>query len=254
MSLLLLVGGGIESVGSMSASEGDGTTLSGPLEPNWYYFFEQQAAGVDYFESPIAFPAPIFGDLTVQESGADALSATGGILIQGLLVVSEDGSDVFVSTGDSVYEGDLSVAEVGSDAAAFAGQVLIAGALSVDESGADVFASEGDNIYQGYLSVAEVGSDTLVASGQLLVAGQLSVAETGADELAATGTLPISGAMAVTEASSDSFLASGASAKPIVVSGGRRRTDLDWPDWPVYGPEQARVTKRKRDELLLLMS
>lgn len=198
------------TTGTMSALEGDGSSLGGIVQPNWYYFFRQQSAGQDVFDSPISFPIPITGFVAADEFSTDGVEAFGDVLIFGSVILSEDGSDVFTSIGDSVYE--------------------------------------------GYLSVAEVGSDTLIAPGQLLVAGQLAVAETGADELAATGMLPISGAMAITEASRDSFLASGASAKPIVVSGGRRRTDLDWPDWPVYGPEQARVTKRKRDELLLLMS
>ncbi len=147
-----------------------------------------------------------------------------------------EGQDVFDSPIAYLYPvaGIFAAEDDGVDSFGAAGSVLVYGDLLAQESGDDTFASAGDSVYEGVLAAEEVGDDSLAGDGLVLV----------------------SGAFEAIEASSDSFAAAGVQAKPIVVSGGKRMRGARepvWPDFPVYGPEDARRTRRKRNEVLFLM-
>lgn len=62
------------TTGTMSAVEGDGDTLGGIVQSNWFFYFNQQPEGVDIFQSPIAFAMPAVGDMAATEAGEDGFS------------------------------------------------------------------------------------------------------------------------------------------------------------------------------------
>lgn len=130
------------TIGTMSALEGDGSSLGGIVQANWYYFFHQKAEGADVFDSPIYFALPASGSFSATE-GVDTFSSAGDITAQGSLVVTEDGSDSLSAGGSAAIYGELTAAESSSDDFDSTGQLLIDGTMSATESGADVLAADG---------------------------------------------------------------------------------------------------------------
>lgn len=63
------------TTGTMSALEGDGDTLGGIIQSNWFFYFTQQPEGVDVFQSPIVFAMPAMGEMAASESGEDGFLA-----------------------------------------------------------------------------------------------------------------------------------------------------------------------------------
>jgi len=129
------------TTGTMSALEGDGSSLGGIVQANWYYFFHQKAEGVDVFDSPIYFALPASG----------VLSAT-------------EGSDTFYAAGDITAQGSLEAIETGEDSISASGVAFLSGELNATEAGKDNFSSVGDVPVDGELSASEA-SDTFSASG-----------------------------------------------------------------------------------------
>lgn len=130
------------TTGTMSALEGDGSSLGGIVQANWYYFFHQQAEGVDVFDSPIYFALPASGSFSATE-GDDTFSSAGDITAQGSLVVTEDGSDSLSADGIAFLSGELSATESGDDEFAGYGVAYLEGLMAATESGSDVFAADG---------------------------------------------------------------------------------------------------------------
>lgn len=155
------------TIGTMSALEGDGSSLGGIVQANWYYFFHQQAEGVDVFDSPIYFALPASGTFGVTE-GVDTFSSAGDITAQGSLIVTEDGSDSLLASGIAFLSGEL----------------------SATESGEDDFNGFGVAYLEGLMAATEAASDDFDSIGQLLIDGSMSATESGADVLAASGITP----------------------------------------------------------------
>ena len=152
------------TTGTMSALEGDGSSLGGIVQANWYYFFHQQAEGVDVFDSPIYFALPASGTFSATE-GDDTFSSAGDITAQGSLIVTEDGSDSFSADGIAFLSGELSATESGHDEFAGYGVAYLEGLMAATESVADDFDSTGQLLVEGSLSATESGSDVLAADG-----------------------------------------------------------------------------------------
>ncbi len=154
------------TTGAMSALEGDGSSLGGIVQANWYYFFHQKAEGEDVFDSPIYFALPASG----------VFSAT-------------DGSDTFYAAGDITAQGSLEAAETGEDSLAASGVAFLSGELSATETGSDEFLSEAIAFIDGLLEAYEAGSDAMLSSGDVPVEGSLSASESS-DTFYATGQKP----------------------------------------------------------------
>lgn len=152
------------TTGTMSALEGDGSSLGGIVQANWYYFFHQKAEGADVFDSPIYFALPASGSFGATE-GDDTFSSVGDITAQGSLVVTEDGSDYLSADGIAFLSGELSATESGQDEFAGYGVAYLEGLMAATESGADDFDSTGQLFIEGSLSATESGSDVLAADG-----------------------------------------------------------------------------------------
>lgn len=155
------------TTGTMSALEGDGSSLGGIVQANWYYFFHQQAEGVDVFDSPIYFALPASGTFSAAE-GVDTFSSAGDITAQGSLIVTEDGSDSLLASGVAFLSGEL----------------------SATESGEDDFTGFGVAYLEGLMAATEAAGDDLDSTGKLLIDGTMSATESGADVLAADGLKP----------------------------------------------------------------
>lgn len=130
------------TTGTMSALEGSSSSLGGIVQANWYYFFYQQQRGADVFNSPIYFPLASTGLLAAFEA-EDIFSASGGVLISGLLNATEEDGDSFESTGIVITDGILSATEDGSDTFLSDGTVLVYGEFVASESGKDTFSANG---------------------------------------------------------------------------------------------------------------
>jgi hypothetical protein len=154
------------TTGTMSALEGDGSSLGGIVQANWYYFFHQKAEGVDVFDSPIYFALPASG----------LLSAT-------------DGSDTFYAAGDITAQGSLEATETGEDSLSASGVAFLSGELSATETGSDEFLSEAIAFIDGLLEAYETGSDSMLSSGDVPVEGALSASESS-DTFSASGLKP----------------------------------------------------------------
>ena len=129
------------TTGSMSALEGDGLSLGGIVQANWYYFFNQKAEGADVFDSPIYFALPSAGVFSATED-ADTISSSGDITAQGSLSANEAGEDEFSSSGVAFLSGELAASEAGSDTMVSTGVVPVQGTLSASES-SDTFSATG---------------------------------------------------------------------------------------------------------------
>lgn len=151
----------------------------------------------------------ITGTLAATESGSDAISSSGTVLVEGALTVTETGSDTAVLAGAVLVDGDLAATETGSDTAVIQGGAVATGDLDATEAGSDTAALAGTVLVEGELSVSEVGSDTAALVGTVLVEGALSVSEAGSDTSAISGLVLVQGALTVTESGSDTFAASG---------------------------------------------
>jgi hypothetical protein len=130
------------TTGAMSALEGDGSSLGGIVQANWYYFFHQKAEGADVFDSPIYFALPASGAFSATE-GDDTFSSAGDITAQGSLVVTEDGSDSLSADGSAAIYGELSSIESDADDFTSTGQLPVEGAMSVTEAGRDSISVDG---------------------------------------------------------------------------------------------------------------
>lgn len=153
------------TTGTMSALEGDGSSLGGIVQANWYYFFHQKAEGQDVFDSPIYFALPSTGLLSATE-GSDTLYAAGDITAQGSLVADETGEDLFSASGVAFLSGELIATETGSDDFSASGVAFLEGFFDAIEAGDDVFSAIGDVPVDGNMLTAESGSDSFSASGQ----------------------------------------------------------------------------------------
>ena len=152
------------TIGTMSALEGDGSSLGGIVQANWYYFFHQQAEGVDVFDSPIYFALPASGTFSATE-GVDTFSSAGDITAQGSLVVTEDGSDSLFASGIAFLSGELSASESGEDDFTAFGVAYLEGLMAATEAASDDFDSTGQLLIDGAMSATESGVDVLTASG-----------------------------------------------------------------------------------------
>lgn len=152
------------TTGTMSALEGDGSSLGGIVQANWYYFFHQKAEGVDVFDSPIYFALPASGSFAATE-GNDAFHAAGDITAQGSLIAAEDGSDTFLASGVAFLSGELSATEDGQDDFTAIGVAYLEGSMATTETGGDDFDATGQLFVDGSLSATESGSDVFLASG-----------------------------------------------------------------------------------------
>lgn len=148
----------------MSALEGDGSSLGGIVQANWYYFFHQQAQGVDVFDSPIYFALPASGSFATTE-GDDTFYAAGDITAQGSLIAAEDGSDTFLASGVAFLSGELSATEDGQDDFTAIGVAYLEGSMAAAETDGDDFDAAGHLLVEGSLSATESGSDIFLASG-----------------------------------------------------------------------------------------
>lgn len=123
---------------------------------------------------------------------------------------TETGTDAFSSSGDVLVEGSLAVSEVGTDTFASSGVVLaatITGTLTATEIGSDVFSSSGDVFVRGSLASTETGTDTFTASGQLTTntaTGSLAAIEVS-DVIAVNGAVIIKGVAGAFEGALDTF-------------------------------------------------
>jgi hypothetical protein len=145
--------------------------------------------------------------LSAPETGQDAATATGLVLIQGGLSATESGSDSasFVSGALPANVGAMAATEAGQDVASAIGLVLIKGGLSASETGADSASFAGDGAspaITGTIAASEAGSDSATALGLVLIQGGLSASE-GADAAAFGGGVLVSGGFAAVESGSD---------------------------------------------------
>lgn len=156
------------------------------------------------------------GSMSSTETGTDAASASGDVIVKGSLAVAETGEDTFTASGSvrSGVSGSMAATEIGADAAAASGKVLVKGVLVAAEAGADAASVSGDVFVRGALAASETGQDIATVLGQLLVSGVLSVSETGMDAAAILGVVPVSGTVSAVEAP-DAFAASGSVTSPI---------------------------------------
>ncbi len=152
------------TTGAMSALEGDGSSLGGIVQANWYYFFHQKAEGEDVFDSPIYFALPASGLFSATE-GADTLYAAGDITAQGSLEASETGEDSLSASGIAFLSGELNASETGSDEFLSEAIAFIDGLIYASETGSDSMSASGEVLVEGLLSASEA-SDTFSASGQ----------------------------------------------------------------------------------------
>jgi hypothetical protein len=152
------------TIGTMSALEGDGSSLGGIVQANWYYFFHQKAEGADVFDSTIYFALPASGSFGATE-GVDTFSSAGDITAQGSLVVTEDGSDSLLASGVAFLSGELSATESGEDDFTGFGVAYLEGLMAATEAAGDYFDSTGQLLIDGTMSATESGADVLAADG-----------------------------------------------------------------------------------------
>lgn len=180
---------------------------------------------------------PLSGSMSVTETGTDAFSAAGDVIVKGSGAASETGADAFAGNGtvaNAGVSGSMAATETGSDTLAGSGKVIVRGSLSVTETGTDSFSANGfitaapvvgsmaatetgndialasgKVLVSGSLAANEAGEDAFLASGKVLVTGSLSATEVGEDVYQETGVVLVSGAMAATEAGNDTFFATG---------------------------------------------
>jgi hypothetical protein len=134
------------------------------------------------------YEAGPWGLMSVQEVGADTLTADGAVAISGILEVQEVGADVF--------------------SAAVIGQLSMQ--LMAQESGADIFSAIGflstAGDVTGLLNVQELGADVLVSQGTVRVTGYMPAVESTVDVFSALGFVPppdINGVLNVKESQQD---------------------------------------------------
>lgn len=194
---------------------------------------------------------PVTGDLASTE-GSDSFAATGDIVSQGSLAVSESGADGFSATGavtDGASTGTLAATE-SADSFAGSGDVYVKGSLTASE-GADSFASTGKVVVKGVLAVTEAGQDSAAASGRVIIKGGLAVTETGVDAFAAGSSPSATGDLAGNE-NADELRAHGhvrnnglhSSNKGKGRSRGRQSFFPDEFDQPAEQPAQIEVAAK----------
>ena len=175
------------------------------------------------------------GSLAATETGIDAFSGLGNVVVQGSLIVSETGNDTFSATGtvsNPAISGSFAALEVGNDTFASSGQVIVKGSLVASEVGNDSFTSSGTVLVQGSLSATEIGLDTFSATGSVnsnAVIGSLNATEVGDDQFVATGLVLVYGSLAANESGDDVFSADGTViSQPTsgITGGGIRRSKI----------------------------
>lgn len=162
----------------------------------------------------IAGKVLVRGALSAAEVGADTGSASGVVRVSGAASAAETGTDTAAAAGKVIVSGALASAEAGSDSAAASGTVRVAGTLAATESAADTFAAAGSVAISGALASTEVGSDSSAASGKVIVAGTASAAEAEHDQAAAAGAVLVSGALSGTETGTDYAVIVGGAVMP----------------------------------------
>lgn len=152
------------------------------------------------------------GTFAATETGADTLSATGGVVIRGPGAATESGADALSAAGsvsDGPNFGVFAAAESGSDTATAVGKVIVKGALSASESGQDALSAAGKVVIGGALASSETGSDAFASAGKVIVNGSVAGAESGGDTIFGSGGAVLSGALAADESGDDVLAASG---------------------------------------------
>lgn len=162
----------------------------------------------------IAGTVLVRGALSAAEVGADTASASGVVRVSGAASAAETGTDTAAAAGKVIVSGALASAEAGSDSAAASGTVRVAGTLAATESAADTFAAAGSVAISGALASTEVGADAAVVSGKVLVSGTASAAEAEHDQAAAAGAVLVSGALSGTETGADYAVIVGGAVMP----------------------------------------
>lgn len=171
------------------------------------WFTTTHAMTVDYVSVEVDYTPPVSGSLVATETGLDAFSSSGKVIVSGSLVCAETGNDTFSATGSvsSLSAGTLAATETGTDTFASSGSVVVSGALSVSEVGSDLFDSQGSAIPNdtvGDLHGFEQGDDSFASSGNVIVSGQLQLFENN-DEFTALGTVLVQGSFATSEVGED---------------------------------------------------
>ncbi len=156
----------------------------------------------------------LFGDGAASETGADAASGAGEVLVQGGGATAEVGGDAASASGtvsDPAIVGSGAALEAGVDAAAGAGLVLVRGSGAGTEAGADAATGAGDVFVQGAGSAAETGADAAAAAGLVLVQGAGAATEAGQDVAEGAGglTAVVTGSGAAVESGQDTAAADG---------------------------------------------
>lgn len=159
-----------------------------------------------------AAPPAITGTLAATETGSDAFSGSGDVLVEGALAATETGSDTFAATGTVAtagITGTMVATEVGSDTFAASGDVIVRGSMAATESGKDTFSASGDVFIKGTLAATETGSDTFFATGGTVTIGTMAATESGSDTFAGSGKVVVQGTLSATESGADTFASSG---------------------------------------------
>jgi hypothetical protein len=114
--------------------------------------------GVDLFEAQGAIQAR--GTLAASEVGSDTSTIAGTVAVSGSMDAIE-APDTFAATGLVLVDGILSVTETGDDIFYMEGQVWsgVGGNLAAFETGLDEFAADATVLVLGNLSGEEVGDD-----------------------------------------------------------------------------------------------
>ena len=90
------------------------------------YRFPRSAIADDVVNSWLFEQATsVSGTIAVTESGSDAASAAGGVLVQGAIAVDELGSDAASGSGAVVVSGAVAVTEIGPDTVTATGGIRV---------------------------------------------------------------------------------------------------------------------------------
>jgi hypothetical protein len=120
-------------------------------------------------------PAAVTGSFSVTESSQDSYSASGLVLVRGILS-SVELLDSTSGSGDVIVQGLAASIESASDTLASIGSILVSGVFSATESGLDALSASGGLVAPvvGEMAAHEGALDAIASSGKVIVIGNFS--------------------------------------------------------------------------------